>query len=254
MQTSFLKKASFIGFVLVFGFLFCQAGSVWAAANSIDLSIPLGDKEAGIATPVKVILLITLLTFLPAIIVSATSFTRIIVVFSFLRQALGLQSSPPNQVLVGLALFMTFAIMSPVFEQMNQKGIQPYLNGQMEEKQAFSATIEPLRRFMFSQTRTSDLSLMLDISRTPPVENFEALPTSVLVPSFILSELKTAFEIGFMLYIPFIVVDMIIAMILLAMGMMVLPPVVISLPFKIMLFVLVDGWDLVVASLVRSFK
>lgn len=225
-----------------------------SSGNSINVSIPLGGGDQEIATPIKVILVITLLTFLPALLVSCTSFTRIIVVFSFLRQALGLQSSPPNQVLIGLSLFMTFAVMSPVFQKMHERGIAPYLGGTMDEKRALEESLGPLRDFMYAQTRGADLNLMLDISRTPPVRGFSELPTPVLVPAFILSELKTAFEIGFMIYIPFVVIDMVVAMILLAMGMMVLPPVVISMPFKIMLFVVVDGWDLVVSSLVKSFR
>jgi flagellar biosynthetic protein FliP len=224
------------------------------AGSSINVSIPLGASDQQIATPIKVILVITLLTFLPALLVSCTSFTRIIVVFSFLRQALGLQSSPPNQVLIGLSLFMTFAVMSPVFQKMHERGIAPYLDGSMNEMRALDESLAPLRDFMYAQTRGADLNLMLDISRTPPVQGFKDLPTSVLIPAFILSELKTAFEIGFMIYIPFVVIDMVVAMILLAMGMMVLPPVVISMPFKIMLFVVVDGWDLVVSSLVKSFR
>lgn len=225
-----------------------------ATGNNISVNIPLGADDQQIATPIKVILIVTLLTFLPALLVSCTSFTRIIVVFSFLRQALGLQSSPPNQVLIGLSLFMTFAVMGPVFEKMHERGIGPYLDGSLDEKQAFNESLSPLRDFMYAQTRAADLNLMMDISRAKPVTEFVDLPTAVLVPAFILSELKTAFEIGFMIYIPFVVIDMVVAMILLAMGMMVLPPVVISLPFKIMLFVMVDGWDLVVSSLVKSFR
>lgn len=247
---------------LIFMVLFATAAPAFAAtvappassSNNINVSIPLGGADQQIATPIKVIIVVTLLTFLPALLVCCTSFTRIIVVFSFLRQALGLQSSPPNQVLIGLSLFMTFAVMTPVFQKMHERGIAPYLEGTMDEKKALEASLEPLRDFMYAQTRAADLNLMLDISRTPPVEKFQDLPTAVLIPSFILSELKTAFEIGFMIYIPFVVVDMVVAMILLAMGMMVLPPVVISLPFKIMLFVVVDGWDLVVSSLVKSFR
>lgn len=224
------------------------------AAPAINLSIPMGGPSEQIATPLKIVLLLTFLTFLPAVVISATSFTRIIVVFSFLRQAMGLQSAPPNQVLVGLSLFMTFSVMSPVFQEMNKTGIQPYLEGSMNEYDAFARGLEPLRKFMYAQTRKTDLNVMLDISATSQVESFDDLPTVVLVPAFILSELKTAFEIGFMIYIPFLVIDMVVSMTLLAMGMMVLPPVVISMPFKLLLFIVVDGWDLVVTSLVKSFR
>jgi len=199
-------------------------------------------------------LLVTFLTFLPALFISVTSFTRIIIVFSFLRQAIGLQQSPPNQILIGLSLFLTFAIMTPVFNEMNANGIQPYLDGKITEEKALVAVVNPLREFMFRQTRTSDINLMLQISKKDSVDKFEDISTAILIPAFILSELKTAFQIGFMLYIPFVVMDMMVAMILLSMGMMVLPPVIISLPFKIMLFVVVNGWDLVITSLIRSFK
>lgn len=224
-----------------------------AIGNAISVNIPL-DNTAGLATPVKIMLLVTALTFIPALLISATSFTRIIIVFSFLRQAMGLPQSPPNQIIIGLSLFLTFAIMAPVFTEMNQNGIQPYMNGAIEETVALDEIVKPLRVFMFKQTRTSDIKLMMDIAKTTDIEKFEDLPTAILIPAFILSELKTAFQIGFMLYIPFVVMDMIVAMVLLAMGMMVLPPVVISLPFKVMLFVVVNGWDLVITSLIRSFR
>lgn len=240
----------FISLTLI-GVLFPVLGA-FAQSKNIQISLPFDSSES-LATPVKIALFLTLLTFLPAVLVTATSFTRIMVVFSFLRQAIGLQSSPPNQVLVGLALFLTFAIMAPVFKTMNEKGITPYLAGELKEKEALTEVLNPIREFMYAQTRFSDLNLMLEISKSPPVEKFEDLPTTVLLPAFVLSELKTAFQIGFMIYIPFVVIDMIVAMVLLAMGMMVLPPVVISMPFKILLFVIVDGWGLVVGSLVRSF-
>lgn len=223
------------------------------SSNAISLNIPM-DGSGGLATPVKLMLFVTMLTFIPALLISATSFTRIMIVFSFLRQAMGLPQAPPNQILIGLSLFLTFAIMSPVFHQMNTEGIQPYLDGQIEEAQAIDKVVGPLRVFMFKQTRTSDIKLMMDVSKIESLDSFEDLPTSTLIPAFVLSELKTAFQIGFMLYIPFVVMDMIVAMILLAMGMMVLPPVVISLPFKVMLFVIVNGWDLVITSLIRSFR
>ncbi|MBF0104141.1 MAG: flagellar type III secretion system pore protein FliP [Deltaproteobacteria bacterium] len=224
-----------------------------APGNAISINIPL-DQTQGLATPIKILLIVTFLTFLPALFISLTSFTRIIIVFSFLRQAIGLHQAPPNQILIGLSLFMTFAIMTPVFTEMNKNGIKPYLDGQISEEVAFKRVEAPLRNFMFRQTRTSDVNLMLQISKAGPVEKFEDLPTMVLIPAFVISELKTAFQIGFMLYIPFVVMDMIVAMILLSMGMMVLPPVIISLPFKVMLFVVVNGWDLVVTSLIRSFR
>ncbi len=244
-------------FMTVFVAFFCLVSSdVWAQKSSgqgINISIPLDGGES-LATPIKIMLVITFLTFLPALFISATSFTRIIVVFSFLRQAMGMPQAPPNQILIGLSLFLTFAVMSPVFKQMNETGIQPYLDGQIDEKVAMVETLKPMREFMFRQTRTSDLNLIIEISRAENIASFEDLPTIIIIPAFILSELKTAFQIGFMLYIPFVVMDMVVAMVLLSMGMMVLPPVVISLPFKIMLFVVVDGWDLVINSLIKSFR
>lgn len=234
--------------------LFLPVVAVAQTGQGINVSIPLGGEGGQIATPIKIALVLTFLTFLPALMVSCTSFTRIIVVFSFLRQAMGLQSSPPNQVMVGLALFMTFAVMSPTFQEMHKRGFGPYLDGALTEKQAVTEALDPLRQFMWKQTRNSDLDLMLGISGIQEIASFEELPTTVLVPAFILSELKTSFEIGFMVYIPFVVIDMVVSMILLAMGMMVLPPVVISMPFKIILFVLVDGWGLVVKSLMESFR
>lgn len=234
--------------------LYAQAQAQPAASPSIQVNIPVGDGSTGLATPIKVMLLVTALTFAPALLISATSFTRIIVVFSFLRQAMGLQNAPPNQVVIGLSLFITFAVMGPVFGSMLNNGITPFLDGKVDEKVAVTETLRPLREFMYRQTRENDLKLMLEIGRVETPETFEDLPTSALIPAFVLSELKTAFQIGFMLYIPFVVIDMVISMILLAMGMMVLPPVLISLPFKVMLFVLIDGWDLVISSLVQSFR
>ncbi len=237
----------------LFIFLFSILVPSVVMAQGINLNIPLAG-QGQIATPVKVILILTFMTFVPAMIISATSFTRIIVVFSFLRQAMGLQSAPPNQVLVGLAIFMTMAIMSPVFNEAYETGVKPYLDGKAEEQVALQNSIEPIRKFMFAQTRASDLNLMLEIARTKDVKSYDDLPTAVLLPAFVLSELKTSFEIGFMIYIPFVIVDMVVSITLLAMGMMMLPPVVISMPFKLLLFVVVDGWDLIVASLVKSFK
>lgn len=247
-----LSFVIFSAFFISSDLAFAQAKQA-SPANAISVNIPLDNTE-GLATPIKILLIVTLLTFLPALLISATSFTRIVIVFSFLRQAMGLPQAPPNQILIGLSLFLTFAVMSPVFVDMNEKAIQPYLDGQIAEGVAFEELVKPLRHFMFKQTRTSDINLMMGISKVGPIEKFEDLPTSILIPAFVLSELKTAFQIGFMLYIPFVVMDMIVAMVLLSMGMMVLPPVIISLPFKVMLFVVVNGWDLVITSLIRSFK
>ncbi|SIS46996.1 flagellar type III secretion system pore protein FliP [Neptunomonas antarctica] len=202
---------------------------------------------------IQVLALMTMLTFLPAMLMMMTSFTRIIIVFAILRQALGLQQTPSNQVMVGLALFLTFFIMTPVIEEVNQAAVQPYLNEELDTLGALKAAGEPFHRFMIHQTRENDLNLFLRISKSAPVESAEQVPFTVLVPAFVTSELKTAFQIGFMLFIPFLVIDLVVASVLMAMGMMMLSPVIISLPFKIMLFVLVDGWAMIIGTLAASF-
>jgi flagellar biosynthetic protein FliP len=197
--------------------------------------------------------MLTVLTLAPAILLTMTSFTRIIIVFSFLRQALGTQQSPPNQVMVALALFLTVFIMQPVWSKVNQEAIQPYSEGTISQEVAMEKAMSPIREFMFKHTRQKDLAVFIKISDGSKPANKSEVTNWQLIPAFILSELKTAFQMGFMLYIPFLVMDMVVASILMAMGMMMLPPVLISLPFKVMLFVLVDGWNLLVVSLVRSF-
>jgi flagellar biosynthesis protein FliP len=210
-----------------------------------------GNQEYSIT--LQVLGLMTLLTFLPAIVMMMTSFIRITVVFAILRQALGMQQTPSNQILIGLSLFLTFFIMSPVIEQVNQEAVQPYLNESVTATQALDSAQAPFSRFMFAQTRETDLVLFMELSGTEKLEENQLPPFKVLVPAFIISELKTAFQIGFLLFIPFLIIDLVIASILMAMGMMMLSPLIISLPFKIMLFVLVDGWALVVGTLANSF-
>ncbi|WP_417223794.1 flagellar type III secretion system pore protein FliP [Amphritea sp.] len=230
-------------------------GAVFAA----DLGIPAvtlttnADGTADYSVTLQILGLMTLLTFLPAILMMMTSFARIIIVFAILRQALGLQQTPSNQILVGLSLFLTLFIMSPVLDKVNEQAVQPYLNEEITSLEALTAASLPFRGFMLAQTRENDLNLFMNISRTPAVETPEDIPFTVLVPSFVTSELKTAFQIGFMLFIPFLVIDLVVASVLMAMGMMMLSPVIISLPFKIMLFVLVDGWAMVIGTLAGSF-
>ena len=183
-----------------------------------------------------------------------TSFTRIVVVLSFLRQSLGTQQMPPNQLIVGLSLFLTFFVMAPTWNRINEDAVNPYLAEQITQKVAFERAEAPIREFMFSQTREKDLELFLSLGKLNKPQNRTEVPTYVLIPAFVVSELKTAFQIGFMLYLPFLVLDMVVASVLMAMGMMMLPPMMISLPFKILLFVLVDGWDLIVGGLVKSFS
>ena len=211
------------------------------------------DGSTEYSVTLQILALMTLLTFLPAMLMMMTSFTRIIIVFSILRQALGLQQTPSNQVLVGLALFLTFFIMAPVFDQVNEQAVQPYMAEEMTSMEAFEAASRPFHQFMIRNTRESDLDLFMRISDTPRVETQEDVPMRVLVPAFVVSELKTAFQIGFMLFIPFLVIDLVVASVLMAMGMMMLSPVIVSLPFKIMLFVLADGWAMVVGTLAASF-
>ncbi|GEM_PF-14880 len=216
------------------------------------LKVDLGDG-AGAASAVKLLVTLTFLAVLPALVLSMTSFTRLIVVFSMLRQALAVQQAPPNQILIGLALFLTWFIMGPTFERVNEHAVAPYMDGQMTEVEAVEAAMVPMREFMLRNTRPTDLALFLQVSRSERPATRAEVPTRVLVPAFLISELKTAFQIGFLIYIPFLVIDLVVSTVLLAMGMMVLPPVVISLPFKLLLFVFVDGWNLLAGSLVKGF-
>lgn len=210
-----------------------------------------GTEEYSVS--IQVLAIMTALTFIPALLLMMTSFTRIIIVFSILRQALGLQQSPSNQILVGMALFLTLFIMRPVLTEVNESALQPYIAETISSAQALENTVKPFHRFMLSQTRESDLKLFMDIANEPAVNDPEDVPLSVLIPSFMTSELKTAFQIGFILFIPFLVIDLVVASVLMAMGMMMLSPLIISLPFKIMLFVLVDGWAMLMGTLTASF-
>lgn len=212
-----------------------------------------GQKPQDLVSVIRIILMLTVLSLAPAILIMMTSFTRIVVVLSFLRQALGTQQMPPNQLIVGLSLFLSFFVMAPTFKQISANSIEPFMAEKIDQKTAYEQAEAPLREFMFAQTREKDLELFLSLSKEAKPAGRAEVPTYVLIPAFVTSELKTAFQIGFMLYLPFLVLDMIVASVLMAMGMMMLPPAVISLPFKLLLFVLVDGWELVVGSLVRSF-
>ncbi len=206
-----------------------------------------------VVNTIKLILMMTVLTLAPAILIMMTGFTRVLIVLSFLRQAMGVQQLPPNQVLVGLSLFITFFVMSPAITEINQKALQPYVAGTISQDQAFDNAITPLRKFMFNQTRDQDLALFIKLSHINQPKTRADVPTLVLIPAFIISELKTAFMIGFIIFLPFLIIDILAASVLMAMGMMMVPPVVISLPFKIMIFVLVDGWTLLIGSMVKSF-
>ena len=212
---------------------------------------PAGQQEYSVS--LQILLIMTALTFIPAFVMLMTSFTRIIIVFSILRQALGLQQTPSNQILTGMALFLTMFIMAPVFDQVNRDALQPYMNEQMTAPEAIAKAEVPVKNFMLAQTRSSDLELFIRLSKRTDIATPEAAPLNILVPAFVTSELKTAFQIGFMIFIPFLIIDLVVASILMAMGMMMLSPLIISLPFKIMLFVLIDGWALIIGTLASSF-
>jgi flagellar biosynthetic protein FliP len=241
--------------IMVLAFLALVQTSSAADKNSQGIEIHIGGAadKGGLTTPMQILVLMTLLSLLPAILVSVTSFTRLIIVTHFLRQAIGTQTMPPNQVLIGLSLFLTYFIMHPVLDRVNQEALQPMMSGKITEMQALDQASVPLRQFMLRYTREKDLALFLNIAKEPKPRNLQDLPMRIVIPSFMISELKTAFNIGFVLFIPFLVIDMVVASVLLSMGMMQLPPVVVSTPFKILLFVMVDGWNLIVGSLVRSF-
>lgn len=225
------------------------------AHNPQLLSIDLDQnaENGKVSVVMQIFILLTVLSLAPSILVMVTSFTRIAIVLSLLRQAIGSNQLPPNTIIVGLSLFLTFFIMTPVWQNVHEEAIKPYLANEMNSSQALDKAIKPVRQFMVRQTREKDLAMMMNVAKLERPKNIDEVPLQALVPSFIISELKTAFQIGFMLYVPFLIIDMVVASVLLSMGMMMLPPVMVSLPFKLMIFVLTDGWYLIVGSLVKSF-
>ncbi|WP_420872082.1 flagellar type III secretion system pore protein FliP [Cohnella rhizosphaerae] len=239
-------------FLLSAGTLFAAASSVYAEPI-IDISLGDGTQPVG-ASSLSLLLMLTVLSLAPSILVLMTSFTRIVIVLGFVRTSLGTQTTPPNQVLIGLALFLTFFIMAPTISQVNEQAVQPYLKGEISQTVALEKASVPMKAFMYKHTREKDLLLFLNYTKTAKPASYQDIPITVLVPAYAISELKTAFQMGFMIFIPFLVIDMVVASTLMAMGMMMLPPVMISLPFKILLFVLVDGWYLIVKSLLTSFQ
>ncbi len=247
-----VTRAHLLVVVLLFVFTW---GLAAAAQNLPGISITLGqaDTPQELSTTVQIILLITVLTLAPAILVLLTSFTRIVIVLSLLRHALSTQQVPPNQVIIGLSLFLTFFVMRPVITEINDQAVQPYLNEQITQQEAFNRAVKPIRAFMFRYAREKDIALFVRVSDSPQPATREDVATSVLIPAYVISELRTAFQMGFMLFVPFIIIDMVVASVLMSMGMLMLPPVMVSLPFKILLFVLVDGWHLLVQSLIASF-
>ncbi len=220
---------------------------------TLQVGVGQTDNPNQVSVLLQIVALLTILSLAPAILILMTSFTRLAVVFSFLRQAMGTHQMPPNQIMIGLALFLTFFIMTPVWQQVNDKAIKPYLDEEISQTEALEAAMRPVRQFMFRQTREKDLALFVKMATLDKPNAPKDIPSSVLIPAFVVSELKTAFIIGFVLYVPFLIIDMVVASVLLSMGMMMLPPVMISLPFKLILFVLMDGWYLIVGSLVKSF-
>ncbi|NOQ50762.1 MAG: flagellar type III secretion system pore protein FliP [Desulfuromonadaceae bacterium] len=236
--------------------LFLLALPLTALAQGLPtITVGIGEAtEPGeVSTALQILIVLTILSVAPAILLMTTGFTRIVIVLSFVRQAMGTQQAPSNQIVIGLALFLTFFVMAPIFERINDNALQPYLDKKINQEQALEQALVPMRDFMFSQVGEKDLQLLVDISKSPQPENQADISMLTLIPAFMLSELKRAFQMGFLLFIPFLVVDMIVASVLMSMGMMMLPPIIISLPFKILLFVLVDGWSLVIGSLVQSF-
>lgn len=222
-------------------------------APVVKLDLGNAGGQVQMSMPIHIMLLLTLLTFIPAIVISLSSFTRIIIVFHFLRQALGTQEAPSNQILVGLALFLSFFVMNPTLTKMYDEAYVPWSKGQIDEMQAVDKGTEPLKQFMLRATREKDLKLFVDMSGGPRPKNLDELSMRVVIPAFMISEIKTAFQIGFVLFLPFLVIDMVVSSVLLSMGMMQLPPAMVSLPFKVLLFIMVDGWGLIIASLVKSY-
>ncbi len=236
--------------------LSAQDAAAPAAEAGPSLNLNLGGENGGarLDVAIEIVLLMTVLSLAPALLVLLTSFTRIVIVLGFLRQALGTQQMPANQILIGLALFLTVVIMAPVFQQVNADAVQPYLNDEIGQGEAFNRAQGPLKEFMLRQVREKDVALFLDLTGQDAPETPEELSLMIVIPSFVLGELKTAFQMGFVLFLPFLVIDMVVASVLMSMGMMMLPPALISLPFKVLLFVLVDGWYLIARSLVMAFQ
>ena len=261
---SFIIKIVMVVVVLL-SISFCTVSSVSASEvedatlevtddkdDNLTIGISAGDGS-DMASVLQILLVLTVIALAPSILIMLTSFTRIIIVMHFTRSALGTQSAPPNQILVGLSLFLTFFIMAPTFTQVYNEAIQPLSQNEISTEEALEVGLEPIREFMFEQTNTQDIKMFLEIAGITEVKDYDDVPTHVLIPSFIVSELRTAFIIGFLIYIPFIIIDMVVSSTLMSMGMMMLPPTTISMPFKILLFVMADGWNLIIGNLVKTF-
>ncbi len=249
------KKSLTIALITIMLLIVCFGSSVQAEPINIQLpELTGGDNPSAYVSNIRLLILLTILTLLPSFIIMMTSFTRIIVTFSFLKGALGTQQSIPNQIFIGLALFLTIFIMTPVYNEINNEALMPFMNNEINQQDALERGSKPLREFMLRQTRDKDLQLFADLSDLKEEElTKEGIPLYVVIPAFAISELKTAFQIGFLLYIPFLIIDLVVASVLMSMGMFMLPPVMISLPFKLLLFVMVDGWHVLIKSLIMSF-
>jgi flagellar biosynthetic protein FliP len=252
-MTRAVLKLAFASGLLVLGAAAWAQGSTATGPSGLPLVVAQGAGGTSYSVPIQTLLFFTALSFLPAVLLLMTAFTRIVIVLSLLRQALGTQAAPPNQVIVGLSLFLTFFVMAPTFDKIHDQAWQPYAAGTMPADQALQTGVQPLREFMLKNTRQSDVQLFSRLAKLPADVKGEAVPLRVLVPAFVTSELKSAFQIGFMIFIPFLVIDMIVASVLMSLGMMMLSPVLVALPFKLMLFVLADGWNLLLGSLAASF-
>ncbi len=246
-----MKRLFCIGLLVLV--LLSSAGAMGQVLPKIDVSFNGGDEEGGLSTTIQILLLLTVLALAPSIVVMTTSFIRVVIVLAFLRQALGTHQMPPSQLLMGMALILTIFVMSPVISDVHKNALTPYLNGEINETQLYEQGSKPVRAFLMKQTREKDLALFVNFSGMEKPETREEIPLHVMVPAFIISELRTAFQIAFVIFIPFLVIDMVVASVLMSMGMMMLPPILVALPFKVLLFVMVDGWYLVIKSLLESF-
>lgn len=251
----------FLHFLGVFVTIFTLAGTqmIWATTDtapipfSIDFGVKAAENGADVVNSLQILFILTLIAMAPSLLLMLSSFTRVLIVLHFTRSALGTQQSPPNQILIGLALFITLFIMAPVANQINNEALQPYAKGEITQEQALERGAAPLRQFMLKQTNDKDLKLFMEIAEVGTVSSVEEIPLSTIIPAFIISELRAAFIMGFLIFIPFIVIDMVVSSTLMSMGMMMLPPVMISMPFKLLLFIIADGWSLIIGELVRTF-
>lgn len=248
-----MGKTTRIGLLIVVLILMCTAGTQAQGLPKISVGVEPSDSPTDLSVTLQIVLLLTVLSLAPSIVIMMTSFTRIVVSLSFLKNALGQQQTPPPQLLIGLALILTFFIMAPTAERVYQDGVKPYMDGAKTKEQALTDGLKPVQEFMLRQVRDKDLGLFIQLSGLPKPQNAAELPLRVILPAFVISELRLSFQIGFVLFIPFLIIDMVVASVLMSMGMLMLPPIMVAMPFKLLLFVLVDGWYLVVRSLVESF-